>query len=279
MAVTLTLRGKLELPIEVDGVQPSVVREMTPEQIAAINVYCGNATLPLGEFFQVSGSAAEDLTIVWQGDCSRVKHIGSRLNGGTMRVEGNAGMHLGAGMVAGEIFCDGNVTDWLGAEMRGGHIIVAGNAGNYAGSVYRGGNKGMTGGQILIHGNAGDETGRAMRRGLIAVAGDCGDGTGYAMIAGTIIIAGQVGHRTAASMKRGTVVLLNTAGATSFDLPINFRRSGCWQPQFLPLYLNSLQANGFQLTANCLTDSYLRMTGDMLELGKGEILFRIPSVT
>ena len=277
MALTLKLLVTLELPVEVEAIQPAVVRDMTPEQIARISVHCGNATLPLGEFFHVTGSASEDLTIVWQGDCSRVKLIGSGMNGGSMRIEGDAGMHLGTGMIAGDIVCEGNATDWLGAEMRGGRIVVAGNAGNYAGSVYRGGNKGMTGGEILINGNAGDETGRAVRRGLIAIAGNCGDGAGYSMIAGTIIIAGQVGQRIAASMKRGTIVLLNTAAATVFDIPMNFRQSGCWQPQFLRLYLNSLRTNGFDTAAHCLTDNYLRMAGDMLELGKGEILFRLPS--
>ena len=273
MPLTLEIKHPLPLPLEVESVLPETVRGLTIRQIADIEVFCGNATLPLGEFFHLHGSASDDRTVVWQGDCSRVKHIGARMSAGIIRIEGHAGMHLGVGMTSGQIICEGNTDDWLGAEMHGGQIEVQGNAGNFAGSVYRGGSRGMTGGQILIHGDAGHEVGRAMRRGLIAIGGNCGDAVGYAMIAGTIIIAGSVARRPGAAMKRGSIVILSQPD--HINQSVTFRNSGQWKPEFIQLYFRELRRLSFPLPKDCEHATFQRVVGDGLELTKGELLIRL----
>lgn len=272
MALTLTLRTPSSIPLEVDSVKLETTREQSVDDVKATLIQRGNKQVTLGEFFDVSGSAADDETLVWEGDCSKVKLIGTHLSSGTVRVEGNAGMHLGAEMTGGEITVIGNAGDWVGAEMHGGRIHVRGNAGHLVGAVYRGGRKGMTGGEILIDGDAGNEVGHAMRRGLIAVSGRAGDAAGVSMIAGTIVIAGQTGIRYGMGMKRGSIVLL---GDDPPDMLPTFKHSGSYRPTIMRVILRHLAASGWAAPAGYADATYHRYHGDFLELGKGEILTRV----
>lgn len=272
MPLIITLRNKTSIPVEVDSIQLETVREQSPDQVQATLVHYGNKQLPLGEFFDVSGSAADD-EIVWQGDCGHVKLIGANLKSGRIRVEGNAGMHLGAEMTGGEIEVQGNAADWVGAEMHGGRIRVRGSAGHLVGAVYRGGRRGMTGGEILIDGNAGNEIGHTMRRGLIAVGGRSGDAPGVGMLAGTILLFGEPGIRPGAGMRRGTIGFLGSA-APPDPLP-TFRFSCTYRPVFLRFYLKHLVAEGFPVPDEYFDDDYHRYSGDFLESGKGELLVRV----
>lgn len=272
MALICELVNRTSIPIEVDAVKLDEIRHASAAEVARIAVQFGNTQQPLGEFFRVSGSAAEDATLVWRGDCSRVKLIGAGLSSGTVRVEGNAGMHLGAEMTGGTVLCEGDADDWVGAELHGGTVTVRGNAGHLVGAVYRGGWKGMTGGRILIHGNAGNEIGHSMRRGLIAVGGRSGDAPGFNLIAGTILLCGDAGIRPGAGMKRGSIIYLRPNAAPSM-LP-TFRASGQWVPEFLQPVLRQLAEEGFPLPSDAFGAPFHRFAGDFLELGKGEILTR-----
>lgn len=273
MPLTLTVRETSSVPLEVDTVQMEGVRTQSPDQVQATLIQRGNKQVELGEFFDVSGSAADDETVVWSGDCSRVKLIGTHLSSGHIRVEGDAGMHLGAEMTGGEIIVSGNAGDWVGAEMHGGRIHVRGNAGHLVGAVYRGGRKGMTDGEILIDGSAGNEIGLNMRRGLIAIGGRAGDVAGGGMIAGSIFIFGEPGIRSGAGMKRGTIALFDTQAPHEM-LP-TFRYACTYRPVFLRPYLLHLRQRGFPMPVECLNARYQRFCGDFLELGKGEILTRV----
>lgn len=272
MPLVLRLRTASSIPLEVDSIQMESVRMQSAGEVAQTLIYRGNKQIPLGEFFDVSGSAADDATIVWQGDCAKVKLIGCKLSNGTVRVEGNAGMHVGAEMTGGEIYVEGNATDWVGAEMKGGRIVVTGDAGHLVGAVYRGGRKGMRGGEILIRGSAGNEVGHTMRRGLIAVGGRVGDFAGVGMIAGSVLVFGEPGIRHGAGMKRGTIGLFGS-GPIPEMLP-TFRFACTCQPIFLQLYLRHLRSAGFPVADDCFTMPVSRYSGDFLELGKGEILTR-----
>jgi formylmethanofuran dehydrogenase subunit C len=271
MPLTLTLKQRTSIPIEADSIRLEAVREQSPDQIKATLVQYGNSQSELGEFFDVSGSAADDEHLVWTGDCSKVKLIGAGLQSGKITVEGNAGMHLGSEMLGGEITVHGNAGDWVGAEMKGGRIHVHGNAGHCPGAVYRGGRKGMTGGEILIDGDAGNEIGHTLRRGLIAVGGKAGDGLGFNMIAGSILIFGAAGIRPGAGMRRGTIGLF---GSDPPPMLPTFRLACADRPEFLRVYLLHLRRTGFAVPDECLTAVYRRYSGDFLELGKGEILVR-----
>ena len=272
MPLIITLREKTSIPIEVDSIRLEEVRSRTADQVKATLVQYGNKQLPLGEFFDVSGSAADDGELVWEGDCSHVKLIGAHLTGGRIRVEGNAGMHLGAEMTGGEIIVRGNAADWVGAEMHGGRIRVHGNAGHLVGAVYRGGRRGMTAGEILVDGNAGNEIGHTMRRGLIAIGGSAADAIGFGMLAGTILVFGEPGIRPGAGMKRGTIGLLGHGPVP--DMLPTFKYACTYRPVFLRLYLRHLQSRGFAIPDDALETDYRRYCGDFLEDARGEILTR-----
>ncbi|HVW01496.1 MAG TPA: formylmethanofuran dehydrogenase subunit C [Planctomycetaceae bacterium] len=274
MPLVFSLRHKTSIPVEVDSIQLETVREQSLDDIRRTPVQYGNKQPAIAEFFDVSGSAADD-EIVWEGDCSHVKLIGTRWKQGKIIVNGSAGMHLGAEMTGGEIVVHGNAADWVGAEMHGGRIRVHGNAGDLIGAAYRGSRRGMTGGEILIHGDAGDELGHNMRRGLIAVGGRSGDAIGFGMIAGSVLLFGETGIRPGAGMRRGTIGFLGDAGAPPM-LP-TFRVGGRLQPVFLRIYLLHLRRLGFPVPEVCFNAAYQRYHGDFLEQGRGEILVRLPA--
>lgn len=263
----LTLRETLAVPIETDGLIPNRLVNMAAIEVARLPVQHGNAQAALGDFFAVEGSA-NDGEMLFEGDCSRVKHIGAGMTAGRLTIQGDAGMHLGAAMSGGEIHVHGHAGDWAGAEMRGGLIHVRGNAGHLAGAAYRGSRIGMRGGAILIGGNAGDEVGSTMRRGLVAVGGTVDDFVGASMIAGTVLVFGPAGARAGAGMKRGTLAFL---GPLPPLLP-TFRYACTYRPEFMGLYLRQLRTWGFSVKEPHIRGSYRRYHGDLVELGKGEVL-------
>lgn len=272
MPLVVAIHSASSIPLEVDSVRLEDARELSADAVARTLIQRGNRQVELGEFFHVSGSASDN-TMVWEGDCSKVKLIGTGLSDGSIRVTGNAGMHLGAEMTGGEIIAEQNTADWVGAEMHGGRIHVKGNAGHLVGAAYRGGRRGMTGGEIVVDGSAGNEIGHTMRRGLIAIGGRTGDALGFNMIAGTIVLAGDDhGIRPGASMRRGTIAYLNSNGAP--DMLPTFKDAGTHSAEFLGMYVAHLRAVGFPLPDGIDGCSYRRFTGDHLEMGKGEVLIR-----
>jgi formylmethanofuran dehydrogenase subunit C len=271
MPLVLTLVNPSPIPVEVDAITLPAVRQRSAEDVLRIPVQHGNRQLPLGEFFQATGSATDDATVVWQGDCAKVKLIGSGLVEGRIIVEGNAGMHVGADMTGGEIEVRGNAADWAGAEMKGGRIRIRGDAGHCLGAAYRGARRGMSGGEILVDGNAGNEVGHTLRRGLIAIRGRAGDAIGFNMLAGTIFVFGDAGQRHGAGMRRGTIGLF---GENPSPILPTFRSAGTFRPVFLAVYLRYLKRLGFEFPEDLETGPVHRYSGDLLESGKGEILHR-----
>jgi formylmethanofuran dehydrogenase subunit C len=265
----LTYHATTTVPVEAECVTPDNLAGKTLEEIARLPVQHGNAAAPLGDFFHLDGDAG-DRDILLQGDCSRVKLLGAGMASGRLRVEGNAGMHLGAEMTGGLIEVYGRAGDWVGAEMRGGRIHIHGDAGHLVGAAYRGGARGMRGGVILIDGNAGNEIGGTMRRGFIAIGGATGDFPGVSLIAGTVFLFGQPGVRLGAGMKRGSIAVF---GPLPRLLP-TFRSDCTYRPVFLQLYLRQLLAWGFPLPGDVMGGVYQRYSGDLVALGKGEVLHR-----
>jgi formylmethanofuran dehydrogenase subunit C len=152
--------------------------------------------------------------------------------------------------------------------MRGGRLHVRGDAGHLAGAAYRGSRVGMRGGVLLIEGKAGNEVGAGMRRGLVAVGGDTGDFPGASLIAGSVFLFGKPGLRAGAGMKRGSVVACGEAPAL---LP-TFRYDCDYRPVFLRLYLRQLREWSFPVRDELFRGSWRRYSGDLVALGKGEIL-------
>lgn len=207
----------------------------------------GRGDVPLAELAEVSGEP--DGTIRLAGDWSQA-------------------VRLGAGLVEGAVVVEGDVGDEVGVGMAGGSIEVHGRAGARAGAAAPAARRGMTGGELIVRGDAGAECGALMRRGLVAVGGTVADHAGVGMIAGTLLAFGDVGPVPGLWSKRGSIVALGRVA-----IPSTYRFACTYQPPHLRLLLRRLQTRyRLPVEARHLTGFYHRYSGDLAELGKGEIL-------
>jgi len=267
MPLKLAYRGQTSIPVEIEGLVPTVVRELPLPDIERWQLFHGNEKLPLAEFFTISGDPS-DGRMEFEGNLAGVHWIGAGMTEGAIHVAGNAGRHVGSEMLGGEIHVHGSAGDWVGGEMHGGLIHVRGRAGHLVGAAYRGSRRGMTGGTILIHGDVGNELGHTMRRGLIAVGGAAGDFVGINMIAGTILVFGEPGIRAGAGMNRGTIGLF---GSQPVKLLPSFTQSCSFEPLALRLVFRELRRLGFPLRDEMLTATFDLYHGDLVAQGRGEV--------
>ncbi len=264
--VVLSLRAALTAPLDLSGVTPDRVVELSQREIDVIEVWSGPAKVALGDLFSIQGERSPDLHL--EGDLRWAEGTGGGMTSGNLVVHGAVGARLGARMRGGRIVVHGDAGSDAGQEMGGGVILIEGNAAERAGSAYPGASKGMTGGEIIIRGSAGSETGAQMRRGLIAVGGTAGDYTGRAMIAGSVLVLGTCGQGTGQWSKRGTIVCF--AGVRP---PATYRLACEYQPPHLRVTLARLRREyRMPFTDRHLTGRYRRYSGDLAEVGKGEIL-------
>ena len=270
MALKLVYRAVTTVPVEVEGFTPDWACDKSLAEIERFEIFHGNRSLPLAEMFAVSGDAGDN-RFDFEGDLSGVHWIGAGMASGRIQVQGPAGRHVGSEMRGGEIVVDGDAQGWVGAEMHGGFLRVRGNAGHLVGGAYRGSPKGMSGGTILIDGNAGNEVGHTIRRGTIAIGGSAGDAIGFNAIAGTILVFGPCGIRAGAGMRRGTIGLF---GPRPPRLLPTFRYGSPAQPLFLRLLLLDLRKRGLAVDEALLTAEFDLYHGDLVALGRGEILLR-----
>jgi formylmethanofuran dehydrogenase subunit C len=195
-------------------------------------------------------------------------------SGGRIRFAGDLKQadRLGAGLSEGEVVIEGNVGAEAGLAMSGGTLDIKGNAGLRAGAAPLGATKGMTGGELIIRGSAGAEAGAAMRRGLLVILKRAGDRTGLGMIAGTVIAFGAVGTEPGLWSKRGSVIALGP-----ITPPMTYSYTCTYQPMFLrPMLARLHNRYGLSIQRKHLMGSYRRYSGDLAELGKGEILEWVP---
>ncbi|MBC8870133.1 MAG: formylmethanofuran dehydrogenase subunit C [Planctomycetes bacterium] len=270
MTLRLRYRTSSNVPVEVEGITPTAVRDKSVAEIQRLEIFQGNVKTSLAEFFDVSGEPA-DGRMEWEGDLSGVHWIGAGMTEGYVHVIGNAGRHVGSEMAGGEIHVEGDAGDWLGGEMHGGLIHVRGSAGHLVGAAYRGSARGMKGGTILIDGSAGNEIGHRMRRGLLAVGGSVADLAGFNMRAGTIVISGDSGIRHGAGMRRGTLIFLSENAPRL--LP-TFRRACRCRPTVLAPLFRQLRHLDFPLPGDVLDADFELYNGDMIEGGRGEVLIK-----
>jgi len=215
--------------------------------IGQLPVTHGGRRALLGDFFTVTGERSATV----------------RITGDVTKVEG-----IGAGMADGELVVDGSVGSDLGRGMAGGRIDVHGSAGDNPGGALPGAARGMTGGEIIIRGDAGAQAGAAARRGLIVVTGNAGPQAGRGMIAGTVVVFGRAAAGAGRFLKRGSIVALG-----AIDRPATFRYACTYRPPHLPLLLRYLRARyALAIGEPQITGRYARYSGDLAELGKGEIL-------
>ena len=271
MALTLRYQGETQIPVEIEGLTPDFARGQSVAELEQMQIFHGNQKLPLAEFFDLSGDAA-DGRLDFEGNLSGVHWIGAHMTEGEIHIHGDAGRHIGSEMRGGSIIVEGNASDWVGGEMHGGLIHVQGNAGHLIGAAYRGSPRGMTRGTILIDGDVGNEIGHTMRRGMLAVGGRCGDMPAFNMIAGNVYIFGDSGIRPGAGMRRGTIGLF---GAEAPSMLPSFRSAGRARPLFMQLVLRQLKDANFPVPEDLFAGEFEQFHGDFLEGGRGEILTRV----
>jgi formylmethanofuran dehydrogenase subunit C len=245
---TLTLRRPLAQRVDASAVAWDALRGLEARAIEEQELWIdGGGRSRVGDLFEVAAAPGEQVRLI--GDLALMDGIGSGLAGGMLVVEGNAGWYLGQGM-------------------RGGAIEVRGNAGPQAGAALPGAKRGMAGGEIVIRGSAGPGLGSGCRRGLIAVEGEIADGAGRAMLAGTVVAFGSIGAEPGLWSKRGSLVALR-----SVTPPATYRYACTYRPSYLPVTLGYLKRRyGCPVTPEHLTGLYRRYSGDLAELGAGEIL-------
>jgi formylmethanofuran dehydrogenase subunit C len=207
----------------------------------------GDASATLGDLFELSGNST-----------------------GLVRFEGELGSvdRMAAGLSAGTVIVEGGVGHEAGIAMSGGVLDVRGDAGDRVGGAAPDARKGMTGGELVVRGSVGAEPGLRMRRGLLVVAGDVAARAGPAMIAGTVLVFGQSGRSPGLGSKRGSVVALGP-----IEIPPTYRYACTYQPDHVRLTLLRLRARyALQVDERHVTGLYRRYSGDLGDLGRGEIL-------
>jgi formylmethanofuran dehydrogenase subunit C len=212
----------------------------------------GEGRVALGDLFDIEGEPNGQITFI-----------------------GKLGLadRLGAGLQEGEVVVRGDIGSEAGLAMSGGSIEIAGDAGPRAGAASLGHKRGMSGGELIVRGSAGPEAGAAMRRGLLVVGRSAGALTGRGIIAGTVIILGAAGQDTGLWSKRGSIVALG-----AITPPASYSYACTYQPIHLRLIFARLRDRyGLAVQRKHITGLYHRYSGDLAELGKGEILAWTPS--
>lgn len=207
----------------------------------------GGETAPFGELFTLSGTAA-----------------------GQIRFEGDlrAADRLGAGLAEGLVVVESAVGHEAGVGMAGGVLDIHGDAGDHVGGAEPDARKGMTGGELLVRGSVGAEPGNRMRRGLLVITGDVARRAGPAMIAGTVLVFGKAGPVPGLGSKRGSVVAIGP-----IEIPATYRYACTYQPPHVRLTLLRLRTRyGVEVQQRHVIGSYRRYSGDLGDLGRGEIL-------
>ncbi len=265
--VVLTLKRQLDRTVDAGELHFERFAELSTAEIERRAVRVGAVgAVPIAELFTVQGERAARVRIV--GDLRRVERLGAAHESGELIVEGAVGREVGVRMRSGRITVRGNAGWGAGLEMAGGVLDIEGDAGPRAGGAAPGAKRGMTGGELVVRGSTGPEAGASMRRGLVAVAGDAGPGVGRGTIAGTVVVFGAAGADAGQWSKRGTVVALGSVVVSP-----TYRYACSYRPQYAGLLLRHLEQR-HRLPAGRARDTGLfrRYSGDLAELGAGEIL-------
>lgn len=245
--VTLTLRSPLEGELEALGLTADRCAVAGAREIAGLPVLYGGRPAHLGDFFAIQGERAARVRLV--GDLARASGVGAGMSGGDLVIEGNVGHDTGA-------------------RMSGGTIDIHGNAGDNLGGAAPGASRGMTGGEIVVRGRAGMDVAASLRRGLIVIVGEAGDRVGQRMIAGSVMLLGKAGRGAGRWIKRGSIVSLEP-----LERPATFRYACTYRPPHLSVtFLYLRKRYGLSIDHRYVVGRYARYSGDLAEVGKGEIL-------
>ncbi len=225
---------------------------LPPAELARRPVFVSaDRAMSLGDLFDLSGTPAG--SIRFEGDLSGASRLGMGLTEGAVVIEGTVGREVGL-------------------NMSGGSIIVTGNAGPRAGAAASEARRGMTGGELIVRGSVAEEAGSRMRRGLVAVGGSAGAHVGAGMIAGSLVVFGDAGPSAGLWSKRGSIVALGAV-----IIPSTYTYACAYRPTYLRLVLGRLRARyAMPVEERHLSGLFRRYSGDLADMGKGEILAWTP---
>jgi formylmethanofuran dehydrogenase subunit C len=245
--VVLTLRAPLERPLDASCIAADRFAALGEREISALPMRHEGRAAVLGDFFAVGGERTARVRIA--GNLEQADGIGTGMSGGELVIEGNVGRDVGV-------------------AMSGGCVDVRGDAGVNAGGAPPGAARGVTGGEIVVRGSVAGDAGAGMRRGLVVVMGDAGRGTGQGMIAGTAVVFGSIAPGAGRFLKRGSIV-----GFRDLERPATFRYACTYRPPHLQVLFHYLRRRYALPVAQAqITGRYHRFSGDLAELGRGEIL-------
>lgn len=263
--VTLTLRSSLTRAIGAECIAADRFSGLSEQEIGALALWDGHATVPLGDVFAIHGGHSSSVTI--EGDLAHLDGIGTAMRDGEIAIKGSVGRSVGARMSGGAIRVALSAGDDAGTAMAGGLLAIDGNAGDRVGGALQGASKGMTGGEIIVRGSVGRDAGARMRRGTLFCA-SAGENAGTAMIAGNIIVAGALGDGAGLGNKRGSILALG-----GVNVPPTYAYACTYRPPHVSLMLLSLRARyGLAIDDAHVHGLYARYSGDLADIGKGEIL-------
>lgn len=263
MALTFRLKAQVPERLDLSGLTPAALAGKSLGEIAALVIGTTRFAPTVGDLFDLSGTP--DDTIHFEGGSERFDGIGTKLAGGTIVVEGDAGARLGTGMKSGTITVAGSVGPHAATAMTGGRIEIGGDAGDFLGGAIHGAMAGQQGGFVLVRGRIGDRAGDRMKRGTIVSLTGVGADVGSRMSGGTII-APVSGTRPGTLMKRGTLIL-----AEPGELAPTFVDTGSWAATFAMLLKRWIAAEAPD-AAHLVPLRARRYRGDMAAVGKGELL-------
>jgi len=265
--LALRLRAAPTFRLDLSPLTPERLAGQSADAVARILLAYGRRSVPVGEWFDVRGSA--DRQILIEGDATRLDRIGADMQDGQIRVEGNAGAYLGIGMRGGRIDVSGSVDAYAASGLTGGLVRIGAHAGDYLGAALPGEHRGMRGGVVIVGGSVGDRACDHMRRGLILVEGACGDYCGSRMQGGTIAMLGACGARPGFSMRRGTLLF---AGPAPSPGP-TFNDAGALPLGFLVLLARSWKELPSRFASlSRLSTRVQRWVGDLAFGGQGELI-------
>ncbi len=256
---TITFNQKKTSPIslEFDELIPDEVYTWEKADFEKYEVPIGNSRFPLTDYFdiEVEGAAESpaEVKMILNGDCGRVKYIGTKMSAGEIIVNGDADLHCGSEMTGGSILVNGNADSYAGREMQGGSLTIMGNTREFCGSSYIGDWRGMSGGTITLHGNAGKQLGECLSGGTIIVKGNCDILAGIHMTKGLIQIDGDVTRWPGGQMKNGDIVINGELGR----MLEGFTQEGIVENP--------------EIEGQTFTGKYIKYIGDIALNGKGRL--------
>ena len=262
---TLKLRQAPNMRLDLSGLIPSKLAGLSAGEIERLAMETEFGPGKAGDFFAVSGTASETLTI--EGASDRLDFIGKGLDLGTVVIEGDAGAYAGADITRGRLEIHGNAGAYLAAGAKGGLVTVKGSAGDFLGGARSGERFGMLGGTVIVDGNVGTRTGERMRRGTVITRGTFGPAAGSRMVGGTLWTEKGFGSGPGPLLRRGTLI-----GPAVEGLLPTFNDCGKHDLLILRILSRYMTDTLGALAPRPLPTVVRRLAGDMAALGKGEIL-------